>query len=96
MHHSDQDSRYAIEDFKQLLEAQGITCSIIRRGECGDNAAMESFVSSMTTERPSRKVYRTREEAKSNVFDYIERFYCRELPATTISKEPEISTSERY
>ena len=46
-----------------------------RRGECWDNAAMESFFSSMKTERLSRKVYRTREEARSDVFDYIERFY---------------------
>lgn len=44
-------------------------------GECWDNAAMESFFSSMKTERLSRKVYRTREEARSDVFDYIERFY---------------------
>lgn len=47
-----------------------------RRGECWDNAVMESFFSSLTTERTSRKVYWTREEARSDVlFDYIERFY---------------------
>ena len=46
-----------------------------RRSECWGNVAMESFFSSMKTERPSRKVYRTREEARSDVFDYIARFY---------------------
>ena len=55
--------------------AQGITCSMSRRGKCRDNAAMESFFSSMKTKRLSRKDYRTREEAKSDVFDYIERCY---------------------
>ena len=75
MHHSDQGSKYTSADFQQLLKAQGITCSMSRRGECWDNAAMESFFSSMKTERLSRKVYRTREEARSDVFDYIERFY---------------------
>ncbi len=75
MHHSDQGSQYTSDDFQQLLKAQGITCSMSRRGECWDNAAMESFFSSMKTERLNRKVYRTREEARSDVFDYIERFY---------------------
>jgi putative transposase len=74
MHHSDQGSQYTSDDF-QRLKAQGITCSMSRRGECWDNAAMESFFSSMKTERLSRKVYRTREQARADVFDYIERFY---------------------
>lgn len=75
MHHSDQGSQYTSDEFQQLLKAQGITCSTSRRGECWDNVAMESFFSSMKNERLSRKVYRTREEARSDVFDYIERFY---------------------
>lgn len=70
-----ESAQYTSNDFQQLLKAQGITCSMSRRGECWDNAAMESFFSSMKTERLSRKVYRTREEARSDVFDYIERFY---------------------
>jgi len=75
MHHSDQGSQYTSDDFQNLLKAQGITCSMSRRGECWDNAAMESFFSSLKTERLSRKVYRTREDARADVFDYIERFY---------------------
>ena len=46
-----------------------------RAGEVWDNSAMESFFSSMKTERVARKVYRTREQARADVFDYIERFY---------------------
>ena len=49
MHHSDQCSQYTSDDFQQLLKAQGITCSMSRHGECWDNAAMESFFSSMKT-----------------------------------------------
>lgn len=57
------------------LRENGITCSMSRAGEVWDNSAMESFFSSMKTERISRKTYRTREQARADVFDYIERFY---------------------
>jgi putative transposase len=53
----------------------GVVCSMSRSGNVWDNAAMESFFSSLKAERTARKVYRTREEAKADVFDYIERFY---------------------
>ena len=53
----------------------GVTCSMSRSGNVWDNAAMESFFSSLKTERIARKVYRTRNHAKAEVFDYIERFY---------------------
>ncbi len=75
LHHSDQGSQYTSEHFQKLLAEQGITCSMSRAGEVWDNSAMESFFSSLKTERTARKVYRSREQAKSDVFDYIERFY---------------------
>ncbi len=75
LHHSDQGSQYTCEHFQKLLEEQGITCSMSRAGEVWDNSAMESFFSSMKTERIARKVYRTRDDVKADVFDYIERFY---------------------
>ena len=53
----------------------GVACSMSRSGNCWDNAAMESFFSSLKIERVARKVYRTRDQAKADVFDYIERFY---------------------
>ena len=54
---------------------QGVVCSMSRSGNVWDNAAMESFFSSLKTERTARKTYRTRDEAKADVFDYIECFY---------------------
>ncbi|MDH6269540.1 transposase InsO family protein [Rhizobium sp. SG_E_25_P2] len=63
------------EQFQRLMGDHNITCSMSRSGNVWDNAAMESFFSSLKTERTARKVYRTRNDAKSDVFDYIERFY---------------------
>jgi putative transposase len=75
LHHSDQGSQYTSAHFQSLLTEQGISCSMSRAGEVWDNSAMESFFSTLKTERTARKVYRTRSEARSDVFDYIERFY---------------------
>ncbi len=75
LHHSDQGSQYTSEQFSTLMADNGVTCSMSRSGNVWDNAAMESFFSSLKTERTARKTYRTRAEAKADVFDYIERFY---------------------
>jgi len=75
MHHSDQGSQYTSEDFQRLLDDQGITCSMSKRGDCWDNAAMESFFSSLKIERIYRRKYVSREELRADVFDYIEMFY---------------------
>jgi putative transposase len=75
LHHSDQGSQYTSEDFQRLLAANGITCSMSRRGDCWDNAAMESFFSTLKTERVRRRHYLTRDNARADIFDYIERFY---------------------
>jgi putative transposase len=75
LHHSDQGSQYQSEQFQRLLNDHGITCSMSRQGDVWDNSAMESFFSSLKTERVNRKQYHTRDEAKADVFDYIERFY---------------------
>src|SRR5258707_13913477 len=53
----------------------GVVCSMSRSGNVWDNAAMESFFSSLKIERTTRRMYRTRDDAKADVFDYIERFY---------------------
>jgi len=75
LHHSDQGSQYTSEQFRRLMEDNGVTCSMSRSGNVWDNAAMESFFSSLKTERTERKIYRTRDQAKADVFDYIECFY---------------------
>ena len=75
LHHSDQGSQYTSELFQRLLTDNGITCSMSRSGNVWDNSAMESFFSTMKTERCSRKIYSTRDQARADVFDYVERFY---------------------
>ena len=75
LHHSDQGSQYTSEDFQRLLADQGIMASMSRRGDCWDNAAMESFFSTLKVERANRTRYKTRDEARADLFDYIERFY---------------------
>ena len=75
LHHSDRGSQYTSEQFQRLMTDHGVDCSMSRSGNVWDNAAMESFFSSLKTERIGRKVYRTRDAARADVFDYIERFY---------------------
>ena len=75
LHHSDQGSQYTSKRFQDLLNEHGITCGMSHAGEVWDNSAMESFFSSLKIERTNRKTYRSRDQAKADVFDYIERFY---------------------
>ena len=75
LHHSDRGSQYTSQHFQELMADNGIVCSMSRSGNVWDNAAMESFFSSLKTERIRGKVYRTRDAARADVFDYIERFY---------------------
>jgi putative transposase len=71
LHHSDRGSQYTSEQFQRLIADHGIICSMSRSGNVWDNAAMESFFSSLKTERTARKLYRTRDQVKADVFDYI-------------------------
>jgi len=76
VHHSDRGSQYSSEQFQRLMADHGVVCSMSRSGNVWDNAAMESFFSSLKTERTAAaKTYKSRDEAKADVFDYIERFY---------------------
>ncbi len=84
LHHSDRGSQYTSEQFQKLMADHGIICSMSRSGNVWDNAAMESFFSSLKTERAARKTYRTRDEAKADVFDYIECFYNAKRRHSTI------------
>jgi len=84
LHHSDRGSQYTSDDFQRLLRELGITCSMSRSGNVWDNSAMESFFATLKTERTARKTYRTRSEAKADVFDYIECFYNTKRQHSTI------------
>jgi putative transposase len=79
-----ESAQYTSEQFQKLMADHGIVCSMSRSGNVWDNAAMESFFSSLKTERTARKTYRTRDEAKADVFDYIERFYNAKRRHSTI------------
>jgi transposase InsO family protein len=78
LHHSDRGSQYASRDYQQLLTDHGLIASMSRTGNCWDNAPMESFFHSLKTERVYRTVYRTRAEARQDIFEYIEVWYNRQ------------------
>ncbi|WP_282361049.1 IS3 family transposase [Pseudomonas sp. PS01300] len=75
MVHSDQGSQYSSSDWRSFLKANNLVASMSRRGNCHDNAVAESFFQLLKRERIRRKIYTTREDARSDVFDYIEMFY---------------------
>ena len=84
LHHSDQGSTYASEDYQDVLEARGIVCSMSRRGNCHDNAVMESCFSTIKAELADR--FATCSEAKRELFDYIEVFYNQRRRHSTIGQ----------
>jgi transposase InsO family protein len=73
LHHSDQGSQYASGDYQKVLDARGITCSMSRKGDCYDNAAMESWFGTLKTELG--ETFETHADGKRQLFDYIEVFY---------------------
>jgi putative transposase len=73
--HSDQGSQFTSMDWAAFLKHHNLEHSMSRRGNCHDNAVAESFFNLLKRERIRRKTYRTREEARQDVFDYIEMFY---------------------
>ena len=75
--HSDQGIQFGSDDFNRWCKDNRLVPSMIRRGNCWDNAVAESFFSSLKKERVKRRIYATREEARSDVCDYIEGFYNR-------------------
>jgi putative transposase len=75
--HSDRGSQYASEHYRRRLSEEGIACSMSRRGNCWDNAPMESFFASLKKELVHHEDYATRAEATASIFEYIEAFYNR-------------------
>ena len=96
MHHSDQGSQYTSEDFRGLLADQGIVCSMSRRGDCWDNAAMESFFSTLKMERVYRRSYATQDEARADLFQYIEQFYNPKRRHSTLDGISPVEFEKRY
>jgi len=75
--HSDRGSQYASEHYQRVLAGEGGVCSMSRKGDCWDNAPMESFFASLKKELVHRQDYPTRDAAKGSIFEYIEVFYNR-------------------
>ena len=84
LHHSDQGCTYASEDYQAVLDAHEIVCSMSRRGNCYDNAVMESFFSTVKTELADR--FDSCGDAKRELFDYIEVFYNQRRRHSTIGQ----------
>ena len=77
MHHSDRGRQYAANDYRKLLHARGITCSMSRKGNCWDHAVAESFFATLKVEFIHESLFRTRSQATTEIFEYIEVFYHR-------------------
>ena len=75
--HSDQGSQYGSDDWRRFCHANNLEPSMSRRGNCWDNAVAESFFSSLKKERIRKRIYKTRDLARADIFDYIEVFYNR-------------------
>jgi putative transposase len=75
--HSDQGSQYGSDDWVRISREHNLEPSMSRRGNCWDNAVVESFFSSLKKERIKKRVYKTRDLARADTFDYIEMFYYR-------------------
>ncbi|HHN5606065.1 TPA: IS3 family transposase [Klebsiella pneumoniae] len=75
--HSDQGSQYGSDDWQRFCRANNLAPSMSRRGNCWDNAVAESFFSSLKKERIRKRIYKTRDMARADIFDYIEVFYNR-------------------
>ncbi len=84
IHHSDRGVQYAAGAFQGLLERNDIRCSMSGKGNCYDNAAKESFFHTLKTELVHHEHYRTREEARASLFEYIEVFYNRQRLHSTL------------
>jgi putative transposase len=90
IHHTDRGSQYACGAYRKLLNAIGATCSMSRKGNCWDNACSESFFHTLKTEMVFFEEFKTRSEATSKIFEWIEVFYNRERHHSTLgNKTPE-------
>ncbi len=84
LHHSDRGSQYAVTSYQHLLAAHGVTASMSRKGNCWDNACIESFFGTLKRELVYHRHYATREEATQDIFEYIEVFYNRQRRHSTL------------
>jgi putative transposase len=96
IHHSDQGSQYASSDFQELLNKHGIRCSMSRKGNCWDNAPVESFIGTLKQELIFHQRYITRAQGKQSIFEYIERFYNRKRLHSTLGYQSPFDYEANY
>ena len=84
LHHSDRGVQYASEDYVHLLQRHGMQISMSGKGDCWDNAVMESFWATLKTELVNDEHYATHEQARTSIFEYIEVFYNRKRIHSTL------------
>jgi putative transposase len=84
LHHSDRGVQYACDDYQELIRDNGLDVSMSHKGDCYDNAVMESFFGTLKQELVHREDYSTREEARRSLFEYIEVFYNRQRLHSTL------------
>jgi len=96
LHHSDRGVQYAADDFQDLLTSNKIVCSMSRKGNCWDNAVVESFFGSLKNEWMQKKIYQTMEDAKKDVFHYIEVFYNRKRRHASLGYVSPVVYEEMY
>jgi putative transposase len=82
--HTDRGSQYACREYRQFIDAHGISPSMSRKGDCWDNAVAESFFSSLKVELKPDRTWATRSEARSEIFEYIEAWYNRKRRHSTL------------
>ena len=96
IHHSDRGSQYASREFRDSLEEYGMVCSMSRKGNCWDNAPVESFFGTMKQELVHHQKYRNRWQARQSLFEYIERFYNRRRLHSTLGYRTPAQFEEAY
>ena len=95
IHHSDRGSQYAADEYQRLLGESGMICSMSRKGDCWDNAPMESFFATLKAELVNREQFKTRQEAKAKIFEYIEVFYNRQRRHSTLGNRSPVDFEQR-
>ncbi len=95
IHHSDRGGQYAATEYQKLLTDTAMICSMSRKGDCWDNAPMESFFATLKTELIYREQFKTRQEAKAKIFEYIEVFYNRQRRHSTLGNKNPVDFERR-
>ena len=96
LHHSDRGSQYASDGYQDILHQVSMVCSMSRKGNCWDNAVMERFFGSLKREWIKGKIYPTREDAKKDLFNYVEWFYNTQRRHATLDYQTPAAVEERY